>query len=529
MNAKTPQTPPVSGDDYPLRALSAIADHLSDELCKRQAALDTLQSSALRLEQIIETEALLAEAGFDSDAFLRLVTERMLLITPASGAVVELVEGDDMVYRAASGAAAPYVGVRLHRDTSISGLCVREREVLITHDTHDDPRVDAEACRRVGAMSLVVAPLFHRGDVVGVLKIMANQRQAFCDGDVQTLRLMAGLLGSAISKQQNYDTIQQLLTERTEALEALRQESERRRHTEAMLQKNAERTRRIIESANDAFVSLDHRGHVIDWNRQTETLFHWPREALASRPLHDVLLPPDQREKFASTLTHLRQAQHDGVASTRFELEALNRHGLRIPIEVSMSTLDIDGECCFSAFLQDISERKQHEARLRTEAERDALTGLANRRVFDSALEQLARRCADNQALTALLYMDVDYFKSVNDTLGHLVGDALLVAFAERLRSHVRQDDLVARLGGDEFVVLLDRLPDPATAERIAGKLVAAMAEPFELSQGPLTTSTSIGLAFNRGMLDAKTWLAHADCALYQAKAAGRGCYRIAA
>lgn len=161
----------------------------------------------VRLERIIQMQSLIVQAVFDLDRFMQLVVDNLQELTHAMGAVVELVDGDDMVYRAASGCMAPYVGMRLAQASSLSGLCVRRTEVLICSDAETDPRVDLAACRRVGVRSMVCTPLLQSGQAIGVLKVMSSQAAAFDRNDEQTLRLMADVLGAALGKQMAFDQL----------------------------------------------------------------------------------------------------------------------------------------------------------------------------------------------------------------------------------------------------------------------------------------------------------------------------------
>ena len=182
----------------------------------------------------------------------------------------------------------------------------------------------------------------------------------------------------------------------------------------------------------------------------------------------------------------------------------------------------------------DVTERKRAEHDLeqsRKELERaawyDALTGLPNRNLLIDRLEQVLARIRRNRQLLALLYLDLDGFKAINDGLGHAAGDAVLRQFAERLRRTVRTSDTVARMSGDEFVVLLEDLREPKDADAIARTVVEASREGFAIESTPLRVTTSIGIAFTRGEISGAELLKRADSALYEAKRAGRDRYHI--
>jgi diguanylate cyclase (GGDEF)-like protein/PAS domain S-box-containing protein len=176
----------------------------------------------------------------------------------------------------------------------------------------------------------------------------------------------------------------------------------------------------------------------------------------------------------------------------------------------------------------DITDRKRMEEALHSVAHSDPLTGLANRTLLMDRLRHAAARSRRNGTRLALLYLDIDGFKAVNDRHGHLAGDALLRGFAQRLRTCVRATDTVARLGGDEFVVLLDELQDAENASRVAEKILETVRAPIAAEEQDLAVTTSIGIAHDDSEGDEERLLRRADAALYAAKAAGRNGYRIA-
>jgi len=177
----------------------------------------------------------------------------------------------------------------------------------------------------------------------------------------------------------------------------------------------------------------------------------------------------------------------------------------------------------------DIDRRKHAELLLAHQAGHDALTGLPNRNLFQDRMQRAGARAQRNRSLLAAMYLDIDKFKSINDTFGHDTGDRLIKAFAQRLVECIRSVDTAARLGGDEFAVILEALEDRDAGCRIAEKIVAAMHDEFELGERTIAVSTSIGVAFHRGDggFDAEALLKRADEALYRAKAAGRNTYRV--
>ncbi|WP_131782050.1 sensor domain-containing diguanylate cyclase [Legionella gresilensis] len=359
---------------------------------KQSAKNSSLQQESAYLKQIIKTQSLLGQANFNLDAFMQLVAEQLQLLTPATGAVVELVEKNDIVYRAATGLIANHLGLRLSRQSSISGLCVAKNEVLYSEDTEQDERVNIEACRKVRARSLVVAPLIYESQPIGILKILSDKPRAFSINDIHILQLMAGFISSGLAHQILHETNERILKERTK------------------------------------------------------------------------------------TLKQLQVAQE--------KLSYLAHH--------------------------------------------DYLTQIFNRKSFDDILQRSMAHVKRHGCLLGLIYLDIDYFKSINDTYGHVIGDKLLKAFSARVKRGIRNTDIFARLGGDEFIILLEELTSQQDAIIIANKLIKKVSDPFKFNDLTLVITTSIGLAFYRGEEDSHTkLLADADYALYQAKQAGRNNFKI--
>src|SRR5690606_38439746 len=176
----------------------------------------------------------------------------------------------------------------------------------------------------------------------------------------------------------------------------------------------------------------------------------------------------------------------------------------------------------------DITGRKRAEQRITHMAKHDSLTGLPNRRLLQDTLHKLLAQLKRHPAIAAVMFIDLDHFKVINDTLGHDVGDRLLTEAAQRLVHIVREGDTVARQGGDEFIVLLPNIRRPADAELVAQKLLAALTTPFQVDGRELFVSTSIGIAIypNDGD-DVDTLLKHSDTAMYSAKEKGRNNYQF--
>ncbi len=165
----------------------------------------TSERSDTRLREIIRTQTEIAASDLDPAATMQLIAERAQELTRSTSGVIELAEGEDMVYAVTTGEATPYLGTSLKRATSLSGLCVREGRVLRSDDTSDDPRVDAIACRRVNAASMLCVPLTHQGETIGVLKVYSPETNHFDEGDVETLELLSELIAAHLSHANLYE------------------------------------------------------------------------------------------------------------------------------------------------------------------------------------------------------------------------------------------------------------------------------------------------------------------------------------
>jgi diguanylate cyclase (GGDEF)-like protein/PAS domain S-box-containing protein len=297
-----------------------------------------------------------------------------------------------------------------------------------------------------------------------------------------------------------------------------------RRQAEAALRATTERLSRTIATANDAFVAMDIEGRIVEWNQQAEATFGWSGAEVVGRPLAETIFPAHRREVRAETLDRIDFPVEEPLAYQRIELSALHRSGHEFPVEMTVWPLCVDGETSFNAFIRDITERRRGEEELRQAAFFDALTGLTNRALLQDRLKLALARSARQSNDVAVLVLDIDRFKVINDSLGHSSGDELLVEVGRRLRSEVRPADTVARLGGDEFVVLCDAVTSNAEAVGVVNRVLDAMRQPVRLEKAEVVVELSVGMAVGNGASAAPEHLmADADTAMYAAKKAGGG------
>lgn len=317
-----------------------------------------------KMLEIIRVQSEITRIGPDLGSIMNAVCEQAQLLVNADGATVELAEGDEMVYRAVSGSLSAYLGLRLKKGTSLSGMCVGTCDIMYCKNSSYDERVDKEACLKVGAVSMLVIPLKHEEECVGVLKVTSSRPDFFTEDDMCALSLIADMLGSSI---------------------------------------------------------------------------HY-----ASRNSTEELL------KKATT---------------------------------------------------------------------DFMTGLSNRAAFYDELRRKIDFSRRSPLRFGVVILDMDGLKYINDTFGHLAGDAAINEFAFRIRGASRETDTVARLGGDEFGIIGEDLKNKTDGDILTDRLYAEIERPFSFEDSILPFGGSIGYAvFPQDSDDMQTLIDIADKAMYKVK-----------
>jgi diguanylate cyclase (GGDEF)-like protein/PAS domain S-box-containing protein len=280
---------------------------------------------------------------------------------------------------------------------------------------------------------------------------------------------------------------------------------------------------RLLDAVGQSVIATDLEGKVIYWNRAAEELYGWSTEEALGRSLRDLTLPEESSDRAEEVASELR-------AGRAWSGEALLRRkdGSRVPVFGTATPIfdergNLEGTIGVST---DISERKALEAELQWRASHDPLTGLPNRHLFIDRLGHALRRTRrkEDSPDVGVLFMDLDGFKTINDSLGHEAGDRLLVAVARRIDDQLRSDDVLARFGGDEFAVLLENVVGPSEAIRVTQRVAEALREPFTVDEHRVSVSTSVGVSFGSAYTDTpEGMLRDADNAMYRAKEQGPG------
>lgn len=302
-------------------------------------------------------------------------------------------------------------------------------------------------------------------------------------------------------------------------------------HIGAQLGRVAERQRAetkfrvLLESAPDAIVIVDGKGRIVLINSQTEKMFGYSRDELSGKSV-EILLPERFRE---SHVKH--RASYDSRRSQRMGpgrvLHARRKDGEEFPAEITLSPVKAEGGPLIISVLRDFTERKRSEERLNHLATHDPLTNLPNRRMLSEILAKTLPRHQRHKRLVAVMFLDLDRFKIINDTLGHDVGDGLLKGVAKRLVDLVREGDTVVRMGGDEFVLILTDVAEMQDPSRVAQRILDSLSKPFAVEGHELFITTSIGISLFPGDGEnPETLLKNADAAMYRAKEQGKNNYQ---
>ncbi|MET0660365.1 MAG: EAL domain-containing protein [Steroidobacteraceae bacterium] len=311
------------------------------------------------------------------------------------------------------------------------------------------------------------------------------------------------------------------------AIEGIVQDITARKQSSQALREAERRYYNLFENAIEGIFRTTLDGQYLDANPALARIYGFDSPSALIASLQDIgkqlYVEPSRREEFSALV------RGRGSVSG-FESQIHRRDGDIIWIsENARAVYDDEGRIvCYEGTVEDITERKLYQARIEQQANYDTLTGLANRSLLHDRLQTAIRSAAAYGTRLAVVFVDLDRFKFINDSLGHHVGDELLRAMADRLRSSVRESDTVARLGGDEFVLLINGHGEPDAVAVVLERMLSDISQPWTIPQGDFNVTCSIGVALYPDDGDsAQTLLKHADSAMYRAKERGRNNFQF--
>ena len=300
-----------------------------------------------------------------------------------------------------------------------------------------------------------------------------------------------------------------------------------RKATERHLDQMEGRYRGLLEAAPDAMVVVNPGGDIVLLNLQAEKKFGYRRGELLGQKMKNIIPEGFAERLVADALRSTEDALAQQI-DTGIEITGRRKNGSEFPIEIMLSPLEGAEGILVTAAIRDITTRKKADAQMIHSAQHDFLTGLPNRMLLNDRVGQAILLARRHGTKVAVLFLDLDGFKHINDSLGHTIGDKLLQSVANRLLSCVRTSDTVSRQGGDEFVVLLSEVEKTEDTAIAARRMLQAVAEAHAIDKHDLHVTSSIGVSvYPDDGLDAETLIKGADTAMYQAKENGRQSYQF--
>jgi diguanylate cyclase (GGDEF)-like protein/PAS domain S-box-containing protein len=294
------------------------------------------------------------------------------------------------------------------------------------------------------------------------------------------------------------------------------------------LEKSQSQLQAIIHNVMDGIITINESGEIHGFNPAAEQIFGYLRHEVFGKNLKMLMPEPDNSMHDGYLSRYLRTGEGHILGVRRREVNAVRKNGDQFPMELSASEMALGGQRYFIGIVRDITERKLAEQKIAHMAHYDYLTDLPNRALFQDTLRHSVSLAKRNSYQVAVLFLDLDEFKQVNDTLGHDAGDLLLQQAATRLKGLIRASDTVARVGGDEFIFVLNNIGAGEHAAAKANEIILALLEPFELKGQRCCVGGSIGISlYPQDSLDSESLIKQADEAMYLAKQSGRNTYRF--
>ncbi len=491
-----------------LREVSQKNRQLVSEIDERRQAQDDLQWELKVNRAVAElSRLLLRSSALDEIAHVILDEAKTLtdsphgfvgFIDPRTGAMVCPTMTRD-IWEACQVPDKKFV---FHSFHGLWGWILKERQPILCNEPATDYRSTGIPGGHVAIRRFVGVPALADGRLLGIIAL-ANAERDYHAKDLELLERLASMYALAIRTM---------------------------RATQAMRESEA-RFRAIFELSGVGIATLTPEGRFLQVNpAYCRFLGYSPEEILGMR-VEDVTHPED----LAVTQSHYEEVRQGKKHFFAYDKRFVHRSGRDLWGAVTVAwLLDEEGRPEYAVgMVQDITERKLAELRLAENEERfkhlahhDNLTGLPNRLLFADRLQHAMSRARRSGALLALLFFDLDRFKTINDSHGHEAGDEVLQAVAQRLTALVRDADTVARFGGDEFIILMEDVAETADVERLAGKVLVGLAQPLTVGDQTLTVTTSIGISiFPRDGAEAETLIKRADDAMFRAKQQGRNLF----
>lgn len=360
-----------------------------------------------------------------------------------------------------------------------------------------------------------------------------------------TVKIFKKNLLKLIESEDNYAKANKLLKQQLEENKQLRQESVEQTNKALTMAEHMAEARIAAESAmdraekdelfvssilnavRDGIITINAHGIIETFNPGSEDIFGYRAHEVIGKNI-SILMPEPLSSEHDGYIKRFVDGNSNRDQGKPLEQLALRKNGETFPAEVSLNTIRVGNELKITGVVRDVTERKRKESQIQKLAMTDSLTGLANRNQFENRLNESLNMAKRYQQKFCLMTLDLDKFKPVNDNYGHFVGDHLLQKIAEILVENCRETDTIARLGGDEFTIILPVVNNAKEIENLAQRIIEKVGQPFSVDKHTVQVGASIGVScYPDNSDDIEELQKMADKALYQAKNAGRSCYRF--
>jgi diguanylate cyclase (GGDEF)-like protein/PAS domain S-box-containing protein len=294
------------------------------------------------------------------------------------------------------------------------------------------------------------------------------------------------------------------------------------------LEKSHFQLQSIIRNVMDGIIMINELGEIQGFNPAAEEIFGYSQQEALGKNLKMLMPEPDQGRHDSYIKRYLDTGQSHILGVRGREVIASRKNGEEFPMEMAVSEMMLGGHRYFIGITRDITDRKRAEKKIAHLAHYDYLTDLPNRALFLDVLNHSISLAKRNKHKAAVLFLDLDGFKKINDVHGHDAGDLLLKEVARRLKETIRESDAVARVGGDEFIIVLDNVGSKENAALVANKINVALLVPFAINGQPSHVGGSIGISiFPKDSRDPEQLIKQADEAMYLAKQSGRNTFKF--
>ncbi|RDI99173.1 EAL domain-containing protein [Dyella solisilvae] len=505
----------------PARLVGHTVEEVMDHWSMEQAGA-CLQQALDGLPAVYEGELFSGKArcyvhgnfqpDFDEDGQVRGVFTVFIDITARHALETQLRESEQRFYGAFQHAP---IGMAL---VSTGGLMLRVNDALCQMLGYSEQEL----------LSMALPDLTHSDDVA-MSREMARAMRA---GERDTYQLEKRYIhrdGHSVHVLLSVSPVRNGDGEAYNAVAQIQDISQRKAYEEALFRER-ELAEVTLRSIGDAVITTDLQDRVTSLNPIAEAMTGWTHAEAVGKPMSEVfrLIDGRTREPMLSPLTDA--ITRDAIVELKGNAVLLHRNGFETPIEDSAASIHDHAGSVIGGVLvfHDVSETRALALKMAHLAQHDTLTGLPNRSLLQSRLEQVLASALRRHDQAALLHIDIDHFKQINDTLGHTAGDSMLRAFAEHLRGSLRNEDTVSRVGGDEFVVLLSHVDGRTGASQLCEKLMRLWQSEAASRPGESHVSFSVGISvYPDDAHDAESMLRNADIAMYEVKMQGRNGYRF--